>query len=154
MTESKNVENYSIHKDVISLFQKQNTAGYFHLLYLIQEHRVVQQENQIQVFKQDLENLDQQRISEINEAQDKIREQIKASTKRYEKMLEQNKKELNYHKKQFTEQHELIKTLQAENEIWKNKHDSKKDVNLNKVEVWKKKFDELAKQLGKNNGKN
>ena len=92
MTESKNVENYSIHKDVISLFQKQNTAGYFHLLYLIQEHRVVQQENQIQVFKQDLENLDQQRISEINEAQDKIREQIKASTKRYEKMLEQNKK--------------------------------------------------------------
>ena len=33
MTESKNVENYSIHKDVISLYQKQNTAGYFHLLY-------------------------------------------------------------------------------------------------------------------------
>ena len=76
-----------------------------------------------------------------------MRDQIKSSTKRYEKMLEQNKK-------QFTDQHELIKTLQAENEIWKNKYDEKKDVNINKVLVWKSKFDELAKKLEDNNAKN
>lgn len=94
MATNNNIQNFSIRKEVIEVFRQQNPTGYFHLLYLIQDDNCQLKDTEIKSLREDIEKLDQQRIGEINEAQAKLREQIKSSTKRYEKMLEQNKKEI------------------------------------------------------------
>ena len=94
MATNNNIQNFSIRKEVIEVFRQQNPTGYFHLLYLIQDDNCQLKDTEIKSLKEDIEKLDQQRVSEINETKSKLREQIKSSTKRYEKMLEQNKKEI------------------------------------------------------------
>ena len=130
-------QNYTIDLEVINTFQKQNPTGYFHLLYLVAEHRILKRDNDIKVLREDIENLDQQRISEINEAQTKLRDQIKSSTKRYEKMLEKYKQEITEIKKE-------LKTEKAKKTV----------TGVNEGKVWKNKYDELAKQMEVLNGKN
>jgi hypothetical protein len=85
---------FNIHKDIISTLQKQNPTAYFHLLYLVQEHKALQHEKEIAQLRESIENLDQQRISEINKANAKQREIIKTARTKYEDMLERNKQEI------------------------------------------------------------
>ena len=161
MADDKGKVNYTIHKDIINLFQKQNPTGYFHLLYLIQEHRVLKQEDEMNRLRENMTELQQSHIGEMNDSKAKQRDIIKSATEKYDNMLGRHSKELKSAKKldiktekQLEDQHVLIKTLQAECEVWKNKYDSETDVNINKVLVWKNKFDELAKSLEESNGKN
>ncbi|QDP67961.1 MAG: hypothetical protein Unbinned657contig1001_3 [Prokaryotic dsDNA virus sp.] len=94
MINNNNTNFFSIRKEVIEIFRQQNPTGYFHLLYLIQDDNCQLKDTEIKSLRKDIEKLNQQHIGEINEARAKLREQIKSSTKKYVKMLERNKKEI------------------------------------------------------------
>ena len=103
MINNNNTNFFSIRKEVIEIFRQQNPTGYFHLLYLIQDDNCQLKDTEIKSLREDIEKLDQQRIGEINEAREKLREQIKASTKRYEKMLQKNKEKMLERNKEIKE---------------------------------------------------
>jgi TolA-binding protein len=85
---------FNIHKDIISTLQRQSPTAYFHLLYLVQEHKVLQHEDEISRLRESITELNDYHASEMNKANAKQREIIKKATKKYENMLERNKQEI------------------------------------------------------------
>ena len=120
MINNNNTKFFSIRKEVIEIFRQQNPTGYFNLLYLIQDDNCQLKDTEIKSLREDIEKLDQQRIGEINEAREKLREQIKASTKRYEKMLQKNKE------KMLARNKEIEAIRKHRKPIWGDVYDPKK----------------------------
>lgn len=85
---------FNIHKDIISTLQKQNPTAYFHLLYLVQEHKALQHEKEIAQLRESITELNDHHASEINKASAKQREIIKTARARYDKMLETTEAEI------------------------------------------------------------
>lgn len=85
---------FNIHKDIITTFHKQNPQGYFHLLYLVQEHKTFEQESEIKQLRKSITELNDYHASEMNKASAKQREIIKTARTRYDKMLEGTEAEI------------------------------------------------------------